>query len=152
MDPEYAQFLADAEADVLAIVISDIIEEADLYVISQFKVEDTLQALLCRRLFAAIFESKAILVATSTQRIHSLYKDGACHEQFLPTTHLLEANVRQMELGKDSAFGIKDLKDLGGPFFVESDPDARAAVDEIFTTLSSVSRTSPTEYLCAVIK
>ena len=137
-DPEYIQFLADAEADALAIVISDVVEEADVYVISNFTVEDTLQALLCRRLFSAIFESKAVFVATSTQQISSLYRHGACYEQFLPTVHLLEANVRQMELGKDSAFGFNDLEHLGGPFFVESDPETASSIDETFAILSGL--------------
>jgi len=96
--------------DPLAEVAAELVEEAGIICFDEFFVADIGDAMLLGGLLEALFERKAILVATSNIPPGKLYENGLQRERFLPAIALLERHCAVLELASPTDYRLRSLE------------------------------------------
>ena len=126
----------EAVKDPLARVADDIAEHTRVLCFDEFFVSDIGDAMILGRLLEALFERGVVLVATSNVEPDGLYKDGLQRARFLPAIELLKRHTRVVELGGDTDYRLRLLKQAGTYLAVE-DPDTIGRLERFFSECGS---------------
>ena len=118
-------------------------QELDLLCFDEFQVADVADALILRRLFAALWEAGVIVVATSNRQPERLYERGLNREYFAPFIPMLQGQcaVHPMESDTDHRQLCSPHADGARSFFV-ADSDSREDFETAVATLSTRSSLS----------
>jgi cell division protein ZapE len=112
--------------------------------LDELYVSDIADAMILAGLFEALLRHGVLLVITSNQAPHELYRDGLQRSRFLPTIELLEHRLVQCSLDGGADYRLRQLQRV--PIYLDSrDPDSTARLQRLFTELSGESGRSRTE-------
>jgi predicted ATPase len=96
--------------DPIPHITREILNESVLICFDEFQVTDVADALILRRLFAAMMEMGMVVVATSNRPPQDLYKNGLQRELFVPFIHYLEESM--VVHGMDSSTDYRRVKGI----------------------------------------
>jgi cell division protein ZapE len=130
--------------DPIEAVADDLFEEAWLLCFDEFSVTDIADAMILGRLFTALWRKGAVVIATSNVLPSDLYRDGLNRALFLPFIDLLMQHMSVMELDARTDYRLEKLgrNDL---FFTPADAKAHAAMDRLWSTMTSDAPQQPRE-------
>jgi len=112
--------------------------------LDELYVSDIADAMILAGLFEALLGHGVVLVITSNQAPHDLYRDGLQRSRFLRTIALLEHGLVQCSLDGGVDYRLRQLQ--RAPIYLDScDPDSTARLQRLFTELSGESGRSRTE-------
>lgn len=133
---------AKEKGDPLPKLAAEMAAEAWLLCFDEFHVVNIADAMILGRLFEALFEQGAIVVATSNVAPDRLYEGGLQRENVLPFIALLKErlDVHELDGGRDYRRGGLDD---GGVYFTPLDESARRALDRCFARLTDGARVAP---------
>jgi cell division protein ZapE len=117
-----------APDDPIAPVAHDIAREAALLCFDEFQVADIADAMILGRLFSALFDNGAVVVATSNRPPGDLYKDGLNRQLFLPFIDLLKSRMDVMELQAARDYRLAKLEEAP-VYYAPLGRDADKAMD-----------------------
>ncbi|MEP3785116.1 cell division protein ZapE [Ascidiaceihabitans sp.] len=121
--------------DPVAPVAADIVASVKVLAFDEMQITDITDAMIVGRLFEALFEGGVVVVTTSNRVPSELYKHGLNREAFLPFIALIEDKMQLWELVSPTDYRQDRLS--GTPvYFSPVGPDARAAMDAVWTDLS----------------
>ena len=86
------------DVDPVEQAAQEVLKRGHVLGIDEFQVRDITDAMLMARLFGALFDKGAVLLATSNQPPEELYKDGLNRQLFEPFIELLRANADVVSL------------------------------------------------------
>ena len=130
-------------SDPVAPVAAAIAREARLLCLDELSVTNIADAMILSRLFAALFASGLVLVATSNVAPGDLYRDGLNRGLFLPFIGLLEQHCDIFRLDIDTDYRLAKL--AGAPVYVTPlSAKADAALDAVWQRLTGTKRGEPT--------
>ncbi len=121
--------------DPIPVVAAEIATEAKLLCFDELHVTDIADAMILGRLFAVLFRSGVVVVATSNAEPHELYRHGLNRQLFLPFIDLIEDNMDVIELASGKDFRHEKLAGHR-LYFTPADDRARSAIDELWTSLT----------------
>jgi cell division protein ZapE len=123
-------------------VAADIAAEAHLLCFDEFQVNDIADAMILERLFTALIEAGAVVVATSNLAPRELYPHGLHRERLLPFIALLEDRLDL--IGLDSGRDYR-LARLGGRpvYYHPLDAAAHLALEQCFAELTDGAAGAP---------
>ncbi|MBL26782.1 MAG: cell division protein ZapE [Rhodospirillaceae bacterium] len=131
-------------ADPIPPLADAIMNEAWLLCFDEFEVTDIADAMIMARLFAALWERRVVVVATSNRRPDDLYLDGLQRDRFLPFIALLKERLEVMEL--DSGRDYRREKLAHTPvYFQPLDAEADAGLDAAVGALTGHATQAPSE-------
>jgi cell division protein ZapE len=128
--------------DPIAAAVQSIAGKAQLLCFDEFSVTDIADAMILGRLFAALFERGAVIVATSNVRPDLLYQDGFNRALFLPFIAMLEERMDIVHLDARADFRLEKLGDQT-VYFVPADRHAAEALTRAFKALTGAVRGAP---------
>jgi cell division protein ZapE len=131
--------LQSAEApDILPRVAREIASGAWLLCFDEFHVGNIADAMILGRLFEALFDAGAVVVATSNWPPDQLYKDGLQRDQFLPFIDLIRKHMQVYFL--DGAVDHRFEQTRGVPcWFNPLGSDATRMLQQVFFRLTDNS-------------
>ena len=132
---------ADKE-DPLPDVAAEMAREAWLLCFDEFQVVNVADAMILGRLFEALFEHGAVVVATSNTPPHRLYEGGLQRERFTPFIELLRERMDVLELDNGVDYRLQQLRELS-TYHTPLDSAARAAVESAFAKLTEGTTPAP---------
>jgi cell division protein ZapE len=121
--------------DPIAAAVQSIAWNARLLCFDEFSVTDIADAMILGRLFAALFERGAVIVATSNVRPDLLYQDGLNRALFLPFIAMIEERMDIVLLEARADFRLEKLGDQT-VYFVPADGHAADALSRAFKALT----------------
>ena len=130
--------------DPIPSVARAIAGETWLLCFDEFSVRDIADAMLLGRLFAALFASGVVVVATSNVAPDDLYRDGLNRALFLPFVKLLGERVDVAELRARADFRLEKLT-RAPVYYAPIDARADAALDAAFADLTGARQGEPVE-------
>ena len=128
--------------DPLAVHADEIAAETRLLCFDEFQVENIADAMILAGLFAALFDSGVVVVATSNVAPADLYANGLQRDRFLPFVALLAERLDVIELdgGVDyRRLAMKGMKVYHAP----CGPDAAMALPAAFARLTGGDAGAP---------
>jgi len=124
------------EGDPIPRVAKELAQQANLLCFDELHVTDIADAMILGRLFKVLFETDAIVVATSNAHPSELYKNGLNRQLFLPFIDLIGQNMEVLELD-----AVKDfrLEKLSGRrlYFSPLDHHADTAMDMLWVEMTN---------------
>ncbi len=124
-----------ADGDAVVHAASAIAGEARLLCFDEFHVTDIADAMILGRLFAKLFESGVVVVATSNVEPDDLYRDGLNRGLFLPFIDLLKQHMDVMRVDARTDYRLEKLV-RGKVWHVPDDDEANAAIDSAWAKLT----------------
>ncbi len=125
--------------DPIAPVAKDILRHGELICFDEFHITDIADAMILGRLFNALFDGGAIVVATSNVAPRDLYRDGLNRDLFLPFIDILEAQMEVMSVAGEVDHRLRAL-DGRRTYFSPLGPEATAQLRGVWQDLTGVSR------------
>jgi len=122
--------------DPLARVADDIAEHTRVLCFDEFFVSDIGDAMILARLLEALFERGVVLIATSNVEPDGLYREGLQRARFLPAIELLKRHTRVVELGGDTDYRLRLLKQAG-TYLDTNDPATIGRLEHFFSECAS---------------
>ncbi|TJV01618.1 MAG: cell division protein ZapE [Mesorhizobium sp.] len=134
------------EDDPIPPVAKALAEQAWVLCFDEFSVTDIADAMILSRLFAALFASGVVLVATSNVAPENLYSDGLNRQLFLPFIAILERHAQVLSLDSDKDYRLEKLART--PVYVTpADAAADRALDEAWQTMTRGTPTAATSLM-----
>ena len=121
--------------DAIAPVAHDVAKSAMVLAFDEMQITDITDAMIVGRLFEALFAAGVVVVTTSNRVPDDLYKDGLNRQLFLPFIALIKDKMVVHELASDTDYRQEVLSGAQ-VYFHPLGPDARGALDEIWTNLT----------------
>ena len=127
------------QQDPLPELGGELASEAWLVCFDEFHVVNIADAMILSRLFEAMFEQGAVVVATSNWPPDELYKGGLQRDRFLPFVDLLKQRLDVLALEGDTDYRLRSLEDMG-VYHCPLNEAAGQAVDAAFNRLTEGSQ------------
>jgi cell division protein ZapE len=131
------------DGDPIALVASDIADEAWVLCFDEFHVTDIADAMILGRLFARLFEFGVVVVATSNVAPEDLYKDGLNRALFLPFIGMLQERMEVVRLDARTDFRLEKLAGMT-IWHTPIDEEAEVALDIAWQRLTGTLQGQPT--------
>jgi cell division protein ZapE len=128
--------------DPIPKVARRVLREAQLLCFDEFQVTDIADAMLLGRLFDALFEGNAVIVATSNRPPDDLYKDGINRQLFLPFIAMLKERMEVHRLGGPVDYRLDRIRGLP-VYLTPADDAARSALDRAWAELTDGAAGEP---------
>ena len=128
--------------DPMPAIAAAIAKEVTLLCFDEFQVKDIADASILGRLFSLLLEAGIVVVATSNRHPDALYKGGLNRHRFLPFIDLLKQRLYLHELGSQTDYRLARLQ-ARPVWFTPCGPQARAALDERFSSLTEGVSAAP---------
>lgn len=103
-DLHAGMFRHNGQEDALERTLDELLSGCRLLCFDEFHVHDIGDAMLIRRLFAALFARGVLLVVTSNYAPEGLLPNPLYHERFLPVIRLIEAEMEVLEVGGEQDY------------------------------------------------
>jgi cell division protein ZapE len=130
------------KSDPLPDIAADLAPDAWLICFDEFHVVNIADAMILGRLFEALFEAGAVVVATSNFPPDRLYEGGLQRENFLPFLALLQKRLDVLELDGGVDYRLRRLRDLAA-YHAPLGRRAEAALDSAFEQLTEGALAEP---------
>jgi cell division protein ZapE len=130
------------EADPIPPLAESILDEAALLCFDEFQVNDISDAMILGRLFEALFQRGAVVVATSNTAPDDLFKGRPGRDAFLPFIALINQHVRVLWLAAARDYRRDRIQGLP-TWYTPVDGRAERALDAAFAELAGASRGTP---------
>jgi len=132
----------DGTAEPIKQVAADIARQATLLCFDELQVDNIADAMILKRLFAALFYAGIVVVATSNRGPDELYKHGLHRDRFLPFVELLKQKLYVLDL--DSGRDYR-LARLAGKtvYHMPLNEAAHRALETSFAELTDCERGEP---------
>jgi cell division protein ZapE len=128
--------------DPIVPVADALAREERLLCFDEFAVHDIADAMILGRLFARLFESGVVLVATSNIAPDDLYSGGLNRQLFLPFIDLLKRHVDVVRLDARTDFRLEKLA-LAPVYVSPLGTEADRALDAAWRRMTATERGSP---------
>jgi cell division protein ZapE len=133
------KFGEQAADDPIKVVAEELAAEAWLLCFDEFHVTDIADAMILGRLFAHLFGSGIVMVATANVPPDELYKDGLNRALFLPFIDILNLHMDIVRLSARTDFRLEKL--AGQPvWYVPDDAAADTSLDQAWRRLTGGER------------
>ncbi|WP_263262329.1 cell division protein ZapE [Pseudomonas entomophila] len=103
-DLHAGMFRHQGQEDALERTLDELLSGCRLLCFDEFHVHDIGDAMLIRRLFAALFARGVLLIVTSNYSPEGLLPNPLYHERFLPVIRLIEAEMEVLEVGGEQDY------------------------------------------------
>lgn len=121
--------------DPIPHVAKALFERSRLLCFDEFQVSDVADAMILSRLFGAMWDRGAVVVATSNRRPDTLYEGGLNRKLFLPFIAEIEARCDVLHVDSGTDYRLERLT-RAGVYHAPLGDAARAAVDEAWAKLT----------------
>lgn len=135
---------ANEPGDPIPKIARRVLRETQLLCFDEFQVTDIADAMLLGRLFDALFEGNAVIVATSNRPPDDLYKDGINRQLFLPFIATLKEKLDVHRLAGPVDYRQGRIKGLP-VYLTPVDDAAQAALDRAWSELTDEAAGTPLE-------
>lgn len=112
-----------------------IVGEGRVLCFDEFHVTDIADAMILGRLFTALFDKGAVVVATSNWPPDKLYQGGLQRDLFLPFIETLKAHTRPVAVDGGTDYRLQCLSD-SGVYFCPAGRHAAEQADAVFAKLT----------------
>jgi len=133
-----------SRSDPLPELAASLAEEAWLICFDEFHVVNIADAMILGRLFETLFETGAVVVATSNWPPDDLYIGGLQRERFLPFIDLVKARLDLLQLDSGRDYRRRNLLDVS-LYHAPLGPKASQALERIFAELTAGASPAPDE-------
>ncbi|XP_034248877.1 putative ATPase N2B [Thrips palmi] len=124
--------------DPIRPVARSISNQSWLICFDEFQVTDIGDAMILKRLFTELFNNGVIVVATSNRAPDDLYKNGLQRSNFVPFIQVLKDHCNVLSLTSGIDYRLKSTPGKEKNFFVKTECNANAEMDNIFKYLCSM--------------